>query len=66
MVTLRDFVKRTLPQAPKFKASKISFRRAIELLARDMDTEFAGHYIGRVELLAAAILEYDETLASWI
>ena len=64
--TLADFNTTTLPFMPKFEKSKINFTRAIESLARQMDTEFASHIVGRVELLAAAVLEHDENLTYWI
>ncbi|KAI3655476.1 hypothetical protein MP638_007196 [Amoeboaphelidium occidentale] len=46
--------------------SKITLSQAIEMVNRSLDSEFAGHVIGRVNLLEATVLKFDPSLSDTI
>ncbi|KAI3655451.1 hypothetical protein MP638_007550, partial [Amoeboaphelidium occidentale] len=46
--------------------SKITLSQAIEMVNRSLDSEFAGHVIGRVNLLEASVLKFDPPLSDTI
>jgi hypothetical protein len=45
---------------------KITLTQAIEMVNRSLDSEFAGHVNGRVNLLEAVVLKFDASLSDTI
>jgi hypothetical protein len=59
---VKMFIDKVLPEIPLFDIPNVCLTKVRELLARELDQEFASNVIGRVGLLVAKVLEQDKTL----
>ena len=59
--SVRNFIKDHQLDLPATK-SQHNLHRALELLARELDTAFASHIVGRLPLLANKVKAYDPSL----